>query len=862
MDIDRSIVKTLLYDYPVDALMQQLDNLKNNQEQDSFLDILPQLMQWSKQEYTFTEVNLLRIQVGGEWKGARPTIYGIFNIFKRVTDRLLTIEKNQPVIRYDQLFRWRELVAYVGEDLLTSTYLAYCDIDKANPRSLFLWDDILSHNNHQLNEVLQKGLMELHAHYYATTDIFELNWLCLMNEVRLGERMLQKMQTSQELELMSSQAESPITLFQQSVAAAYLRFVLFQVVFLNSESNRAPFDETRIETNFHEEVMKLLKDKWYADFFCNPLQASISWALSSSFPTSEGKHLDYCLRYNPKIGEHLLKNYRDNACLIYQGERELLYSFFRGYYRGDSQYIQLAPYMYLYLLLKNKIRREFIQVNPIKGFENFEKYQDRKDCLIPETSPLITHYSYFVRNTSVSSLEHDRMEVRVSPKDVQKESFANKTPLFGESTMSDSMGPVAPQSHLESPPLDIVVHFIKKGKYGCKMPSTVDTIGKITDGTRNETYRLELHKQINKILLVPREKRIVGIDAASSELFCRPETFGHVYRYAHKKGISGRTFHVGEDFLDLPDGLRAIDEAILFLDYDNSCRLGHALALGLDAAEYYKRRHYTTTITKQYLLDDCIWLLMRGSELNISISPSFLVKLEEQAMLLFNEIGYRKTWNIQSYWHSMLLRGNDPRYIDYICASENKILKDDWSGTAISKNSRIKVANRDNTARELFYDYFYNRDIINNGMKTIQYKWDKEIVGIVNQVQDKMQREISDKGISIECCPTSNLKISFIDQYCHHPLLTKFYPPCKEDSYPLIKSSINTDDRGVFYTSLQREYSLMALALTKLRDEESGEREYNDRAILKYIEELRQNAHQMAFRRYYDEDAANTAFKA
>ena len=780
MDIDRSIVKTLLYDYPVDALMQQLDNLKNNQEQDSFLDILPQLMQWSKQEYTFTEVNLLRIQVGGEWKGARPTIYGIFNIFKRVTDRLLTIEKNQPVIRYDQLFRWRELVAYVGEDLLTSTYLAYCDIDKANPRSLFLWDDILSHNNHQLNEVLQKGLMELHAHYYATTDIFELNWLCLMNEVRLGERMLQKMQTSQELELMSSQAESPITLFQQSVAAAYLRFVLFQVVFLNSESNRAPFDETRIETNFHEKVMKLLKDKWYADFFCNPLQASISWALSSSFPTSEGKHLDYCLRYNPKIGEHLLKNYRDNACLIYQGERELLYSFFRGYYRGDSQYIQLAPYMYLYLLLKNKIRREFIQVNPIKGFENFEKYQDRKDCLIPETSPLITHYSYFVRNTSVSSLEHDRMEVRVSPKDVQKESFANKTPLFGESTMSDSMGPVAPQSHLESPPLDIVVHFIKKGKYGCKMPSTVDTIGKITDGTRNETYRLELHKQINKILLVPREKRIVGIDAASSELFCRPETFGHVYRYAHKKGISGRTFHVGEDFLDLPDGLRAIDEAILFLDYDNNCRLGHALALGLDAAEYYKRRHYTTTITKQYLLDDCIWLLMRGSELNISISPSFRVKLEEQAMLLFNEIGYRKTWNIQSYWHSMLLRGNDPRYIDYICASENKILKDDWSGTAISKNSRIKVANRDNTARELFYDYFYNRDIINNGMKTIQYKWDKEIVGIVNQVQDKMQREISDKGISIECCPTSNLKISFIDQYCHHPLLTKFYPPCKE----------------------------------------------------------------------------------
>ena len=196
MDIDNGIIKALFYVYPVDALMQQLENLKNNQKLDSFLDILPQLMQWSKQEYTFTEANLLRIQVGGEWKGARPTIYGIFNIFRRVSEIFLTLEKDNPVIRYDQLFRWRDLIAYIGEDLLTSTFLALCDIDKTPPRSLFLWDDILPHNNHQLNEVLQKGLMELHAHYYATTDIFELNWLCLMNKVRLGKRMLQRIQTS------------------------------------------------------------------------------------------------------------------------------------------------------------------------------------------------------------------------------------------------------------------------------------------------------------------------------------------------------------------------------------------------------------------------------------------------------------------------------------------------------------------------------------------------------------------------------------------------------------------------------------------------------------------------------------------
>ena len=54
MDFDRGIVNALFYDYPVDAVIAQLDKNKNNLQQDVFLDILPQLVQWSKQEYTYT----------------------------------------------------------------------------------------------------------------------------------------------------------------------------------------------------------------------------------------------------------------------------------------------------------------------------------------------------------------------------------------------------------------------------------------------------------------------------------------------------------------------------------------------------------------------------------------------------------------------------------------------------------------------------------------------------------------------------------------------------------------------------------------------------------------------------------------
>lgn len=75
---------------------------------------------------------------------------------------------------------------------------------------------------------------------------------------------------------------------------------------------------------------------------------------------------------------------------------------------------------------------------------------------------------------------------------------------------------------------------------------------------------------------------IVGMDAANSELYCRPEVFGPIYRYMKQFCNSATdlselgseyyrgqrslnfTYHVGEDFWDITDGLRAIDEAILF----------------------------------------------------------------------------------------------------------------------------------------------------------------------------------------------------------------------------------------------------------------------------------------------------------
>lgn len=77
------------------------------------------------------------------------------------------------------------------------------------------------------------------------------------------------------------------------------------------------------------------------------------------------------------------------------------------------------------------------------------------------------------------------------------------------------------------------------------------------------------------------QQRVLGIDACSNEIGCRPEAFATEFRYLRKVSELcysvpwyrspienyeelGITYHVGEDFLDIVDGIRAVDEAMTF----------------------------------------------------------------------------------------------------------------------------------------------------------------------------------------------------------------------------------------------------------------------------------------------------------
>ena len=151
---------------------------------------------------------------------------------------------------------------------------------------------------------------------------------------------------------------------------------------------------------------------------------------------------------------------------------------------------------------------------------------------------------------------------------------------------------------------------------------------------RNDNVRTRSARQAKSIVALLEKRmeinnQLKGIDACSSELACRPEVFGQVFRYLSDTAVICRetqedtlrtvfrtknlhtTYHAGEDFFDIVDGLRAIDEAVLFCGLRRGSRLGHALALGIDPDEYYKFKGQKLMLSKQTLLDDIVWMLCK-----------------------------------------------------------------------------------------------------------------------------------------------------------------------------------------------------------------------------------------------------------
>ncbi len=158
--------------------------------------------------------------------------------------------------------------------------------------------------------------------------------------------------------------------------------------------------------------------------------------------------------------------------------------------------------------------------------------------------------------------------------------------------------------------LSLVAHFIKKPP-----KAALDR----ARGCRDSELRLSLLMQARALRRLLQGNQIAcalvrGVDAASNELHAPPEPFAPAFRLARAAGIPRATFHVGEDFRHLVSGIRAVAEALTFLDLRSGDRIGHATALGITPNLWAARTAERTYLTVIDALDDAVFVHRRLAE--------------------------------------------------------------------------------------------------------------------------------------------------------------------------------------------------------------------------------------------------------
>ena len=746
----------------------------------------------------------------------RPSV---FNVLLNFTSEVLSPSFEMPVVKYDSLLRWHEVTYLLTEDLFTTSYLASKDVAFRRTRNTFDWSPCIGHDNGTLNNIFLKPMAELHSHLKGASLNFELNWLSLMNKPWQRDKEFKDFMTSQRPSTLTLLGETT----QPSIYSLVIKAAAIRLLMVQRQMGTSPQYQEDISSLIHSTCLS--EQKIYIDSLKHEIEA-IRYLYTKKFANDS---YDYAIT-NSCCSESDLMPFT-----ILTGERAFMYRAFRDIYASNVEKRDDSLF-YAYLLIKNRFRQELVQTNSYKGFANFGLYERRKEEFVSDAGEVFGKLLQAETVSSFFSQKHpdSYLEVRITPKphvSALDMSIKHLTHTIENTIRIDENR----KEHYR-----FILHFIKvRDDY--------------KTGPRHHVLR-ESVKQSSIALVHWRNQefnknaeKVVGIDAANSEIYCRPEVFGQAYRFCRHHSWNFLnlsptdlcfTYHVGEDFYDIIDGLRAVWETIHFLRLGRGDRIGHGLALGTDVHSYYSSRHGLVYLPKQVLLDNVVWILHEG-DFQGSAEKRYR-DLNDLYHMLVREI-YGETPSLDDYFQSMCLRGDNPeayRDIERPVSKWNQLDENDDELAVTARGNPIAV--------KLFRKYHFDQEVVDRGNKIREFKINDSLIEVIQDVQLRMLNLIEEMGIAIETNPTSNYKIGDISTYSSHPLM-KFNNVGLniESRYHGISVSINTDDSGVFSTSLEREFSLVSAALEK--QYKKGDSNLSPRVIYDWLDKIRQMAFEQRF---------------
>lgn len=807
-----------------------------------------------------------------------------FHLLLELANSSLEGNEDSPICKFSETLHWRDAYLLLGQDIFTTAWLASRHPTARKPIS-FSWPSTIPVKYPALDR-LTKGITENHLHLYAGASTFSLSWSCLMNH---PETIMDFEKSMEGLLQINASRETRGTFWpfsRRMLYAAKIRELLFRALQIQDafaqqscHTRALAVRETALpdrHTDILEELRAFHRSYASEEYTAVELEKSIKAVRSRYGLAFEQPRfaLPVCLDYAFTAA---LAEEEHNPSRLLASERYLLYLCFQRCFTGELHLLEQWLF-YVYLVLKTQFRGELVQVNRQTGFHNFKAYDQRKKTIWKKYPGYLNEDICQAINTAQYEQGIAALEGRICPENTDYETVAqvhkiDQTKLlFDEESFAKrwTVNTWYPSYGMLNLAKDEAYSFIFHFPKEKDRPLSPD---EQLMRCRHKKYRQQLRSDSIHLARALSNyaylrERIVGIDACSNEIGCRPEVFAQTFRflrnfpvafynafsYEYDRAPLSATYHVGEDFLDIADGLRAMDETVWFLNLSRGDRFGHALALGVNPRLHYKKKHSQIILPKQDLLDNLVWLCSRSVELGVDIPSNLRCELLNRAEQLYwdiyGKVNAGNAFSLEQYYHSIQLRGDAPelyRTGNY----EDILLSDPYDSFAKNENASLQKElaffRKRAEITKLYFLYHYSRDAKVAGAKLETMEISPEYIQLMWDMQLAMQRYLSGIGISIECNPSSNVLIGTFSSYQNHPVLN-FYNIGLNVPHQDVQMhvSINTDDPGVFDTSLKFEYALLARAIGELRDEQ-GKPIHNEREIEDYIYNLVQMGQEQSF---------------
>lgn len=741
MDFERNIVKALFFDIQVDEVCKAIcDGLDSLYMRKQIVEV----MKWTMPSFTYSQLeNLSEIEYG-KWKGDKSLGCPLCSL----TNAARMLVKNNAgniVVDFNNMLRWHEMAMWIGEDLLSCA--AYSTFEEQ--RTSFDWPEVAVLDSNTLSEVwMDKHTCDLHLHVGSSYDKFSLSWIMMMND---------EGKPSDKMVLM----------------AKAIRYALFRGI------TSSEWDD------FSTDIVKYLLNATDAD--CNDYMNTVNDEIGNlkkgtpKLSIRDGAYWDYAMG---GVGDDVLAN--DSPYLLLYGERKFMYSYLYSYGRNDKKALKLSACFYLYCIIKIMFRKQFILNNGLTGLKNFQIISNHRCEDLQVLDKLFTF------RTSCDKESKRHAEVRFTAEDNDRiqgmVEFKITPPLFfnGDVPSLEEGRKVDAATLVLSITKPQISSNAKREKFD-------RVVSKVFDIFHDRYYAAERGEN---------EIPLVGIDFAGSDMKVRPYVFAQLVRYARYKGFNNFTYHAGEDFHDIIDGLRAIDEVLHFLYWGEGNRIGHALSLFVDIQKYYEDRHWNIVMPKQVMLDNLVWLTDWCRRFSMVLESETRTQIGEKINSLSKDI-YNKVWNIDDFIVAYQLRGDNADEL-----TSEGMDRNSYQYAAYDIN-KLKIWGNGHAAE--IHKGYRSDSCITKGSRIDSWQMpkSKKILELLKKIQGTLLGEVISRHIHIETCPTSNLCIGPFARYDELPS-AQLYHKIDRASF-----SINTDIKGAIATNLETEYSLIGLSLIK-----------------------------------------------